>query len=349
MIEFSAGEVKELNIELSPIGVPPTDWTEGITVRKIVVEPSTVYLGETVEIKIYIDYPYPLPPLPMDIQGAILIDGTKLTNLWHIEGSYDTTLLFDYVTTELGSFTVKAQDKSANFTVLQDIVATYYCPWGGERMPVCTDIIIPDVEPFEIFGFSHPGGDFRYSDFPLGSVPSGENRAVFWVPSYYDEIIAKLPSAYPAEWDPADADITDWVSHFLSNYHGAKLTIMPIEYTCKPHWDSKDELAKTIDRIVFGLGIGRSAFAEWKDKYGITCSTCIVAGITNMEKEIRYYSICGAGECTPHIYCPYCGGKIYGPSHTRGLSWDTLSFIRMVLLHIETTHPDHPLTEPAWF
>jgi hypothetical protein len=351
VIEFIEGEAKELNVALVPTGVPPTDWTEGITVRKIVVNPSTAYVGETVEIKIYIDYPVPLPPLPMDIQGAIFIDGVKLTNQWHIEEIYDTTLLFEYIPTEVGNYTVKAQDKSADFTVLEDIVATYYMPWGGERMPVSIDIIVPDVEPFDVWGVSHPGGDFRYSAFPYNLVyyPYPACRAIYWVPPQFDKIIARLPSAYPSEWDPADSNIISWVGHLSTGYNGATLTIMPLEYDCKPYWESKEELAELIDRVVFGHGIGRAVFEEWKTQYGITCSGCIVAGIKNIEKEIKYYSICGAGKCTPHIHCPYCGENISGPSHTRGRSWDTLSFIRTVLRHIETSHPNHPLTEPAWF
>jgi len=82
---------------------------------------------------------------------------------------------------------------------------------------------------------------------------------------------------------------------------------------------------------------------------GVSLRADLKNGWRDWEKFIRYFSICGAGSCIPRIYCPYCDMRIDGSPHTQGLSWDKLSFMRGVLDHIENSHPNHKLTEPAWF
>jgi len=327
MIEFQSGEVKELSVELNPLSTG--DWTEGITVRKIVVIPSTAYVGETIEIKVYIDYPYPLPPLPMEVKGTVYINGITLSEQWTME-TYDTTLVFKYYAAIAGEFTIQAQDKLANLTVLSDITSTYYMPWGGVRMPVCTE------------------------------WSNGECLA----------------------WNPVDATVSTYVVR--EGWWTGQLLAMAVDYTCKEYWDTKDELACVIAR---SLGYNRvPPLEEWVLQYGTVCPVCdgtgqvictremhrhcrpgeviecpecngigkvlrvdLERGWRDWQKELEYHSVCGAGSCTPSIRCPYCDQKIYGPSHTRGSSWDKESFARQVLSHIENIHPNHPLTEPAWF
>lgn len=375
-VTIDAEEVA-VDFQLSP--VPASGgWSEGVTIRSIKIEPNLLYLGSPVKITVYIDYPLPVPET---IHATISIDGTELS------GDFPTIyarVAFEYTPIETGVFTVVAKDKSANFEVLPSVLSTYYIPWGGVRMPICTDIIIPDVEPFELYGVSYPGGDIRYSEFSFVDIPPSDMaRAVFRVSSRYDKIAAKLPLAYPVAWDMSDAGITEWTGHIAEDYHGKVLTIMPTNYTCNEYWDDKDELASV---IAGGLGSGRwPLLSEWVSEYGKACPVCngtgqvvcthdmhgcmpgrliecrncggtgkvllvdLQRGWRDWQKAIDYHSVCGAGSCTPSVRCPYCDQKIYGPSHTRGLSWDKESFARVILRHIEEKHPTHSLTEPAWF
>jgi hypothetical protein len=92
-----------------------------------------------------------------------------------------------------------------------------------------------------------------------------------------------------------------------------------------------------------------------------TCPTCQGLGkilLVNLSKGIRDWraspvleSNCFQGICTYTITCPYCGLKI--KSGTIDGGWNTeekVAFIRGSFFpHIETRHPDHPLTQPAWF
>ena len=312
-------ELVEIDFQLSP--VPESGgWSEGVTIRSIKIEPNLLYLGSPVKITVYIDYPLPVPET---IHATISIDGTELS------GDFTTTyarVVFEYTPIETGIFTVVAKDKSANFEVLPSVVSTYYMPWGGVRMPVCTE----------------------------------------WVNG---ECVA---------WNPADAAVSNYVF-----YEGWRVFVMATDYTCKEYWDTKDELASV---IAVALGSGRwPLLSEWVLEYGKTCPVCngsgkvvcthdmrhclpgriidcrrcngtgkvllvdLERGWRDWQKEIDYHSVCGAGRCTPSVRCPYCDQKIYGPSHTRGLSWDKESFARVILRHIEEKHPSHPLTEPAWF
>jgi len=358
-------ESTQLEILMDQAVVEPTDWTEGIQIQKITVTPETLYLGTTIEIGVYIQYPDPLP-LPADIHGTLIVNGTTLTGDWTITYR-NPTLKLSYTPAGIGTYTVKALDKSAHFTVLQDTVGSYYCPWGGVRMPVCTKILVPDVEPY----YDHPGGDLILS-----------GRAIFYSGNNW-LIEEQLPNAVPYEWYPSDALIEGYVTHLAKSSFGDGLLVMATDYTCKEFWSSRDELAVMIAR-----GLGGVYFqlpSEWEEYTTKTCPDCngsgqvicvdrmrhcrlgemtrcprcygtgkivcvdLSRGWRDWEKLIRYSSVCGGGICWPRIWCPYCGTRIEGPPHTRALSWDKESFVRTVLKHIDERHPSHPLTEPAWF
>jgi len=296
----------DANLVLSPVPEAPTEWTEGIEIISITVEPSLVYVGETVDIDVYIHYPHPLE-LPADIYGTVLVNGQSITGEWTITFR-NPTLRFQYTATSPGDFTVRALDKSASFTVLQDIPSTYYSPFGGVRMPICTEITVP-----------HPGGDY---------VMKGVSEFTAAI---------DLSEAYPTAWAPPEAVVANWVT-FQKNTHS--LLIMATDYTCQEYWDSKEELARM---IATGVGqIGLKMPKEWT-------KVDLRRGLRDWVEKIRWGSICGGGVCTPHVYCRYCDTKIYGPSYTQALPWDKVSLARKLLSHIETVHPDHPLTEPAWF
>ena len=367
----------DADIALLPVPETPTEWTEGVEIISITVKPSLAYVGETVEIDVYIQYPHPLE-LPADIYGTILVNGQSITGQWTISFR-NPTLRFQYTAASPGDFTVTALDKSANFKVQQAVSATYYSPFGGVRMPACIQVTIPNVEPFDIYQQKFEGGDYLvdgFSDLKVYNVP---------------QLIEGLKNAYPSKWDPSDAVVNDWVTQYRTWYgtwfspSGAALLVMATDYDCREWWDSKDELAKM---IATGLGeMGLRIPDEWY-QYGTTCPTCdgtgqivctekiriyrrcivgemikckvcdgsgkvfridLRRGLRDWVYPIKYTSLCGAGYCTPRLYCPYCDKGFDGPSHVRALPWDKISFVRMFLTHIEKTHPDHPLTAPAWF
>lgn len=347
-------ESVETDLQLTP--VPASGgWSAGVTVRSVKVEPAILYLGQSVAITVYIDYPLPVPE---SVHATIVVDGEELS------GDFPTTyarVAFNYTPTKVGDFTVVAKDKSANFTVLQDEVSTYYSPFGGTRMPVCTGIVVPDVEAFWSSGFTHPGGDLLLSGL---SKFSTRRR----------EVEAQLPNAYPVEWSPAGSSITQWVSHFDSGYRSS-LIVMATEYNnCLQYWASKEELAKMISNVDAKYKIAIPS--EWKVEYGTTCPTCggtgqvegsrrtmtcptcrgtgialrisLTAGLKNWVKSmeigtnppvytgIKYYNFT--------IGCPYCG-KLIELDHEQG----RLALVRSLLKHIEEKHPSHLLTESAWF
>ena len=330
-------ESTQLEILMDPVPVEPTDWTEGIQIQKITVTPETLYLGTTVEIGVYIQYPDPLP-LPADIDGTLIVNGTTLTGDWTITYR-NPTLKFSHTPAGIGTYTVKALDKSAHFTVLQDTVNSYYCPWGGVRMPVCVQVTIPDVEPFDIYQQKFEGGDYvvdGFTELQVVNVP---------------QLIEGLQKAYPSKWNPPDAVVRNWVTRYRTWYgtwfspSGAGLLVMATDHDCREYWDSKEELAEMIARGLGGMGIAIPD--EWKLQYGTRVD--LLRGLRDCVYPIRYYSLCGGGSCMPRLYCPYCDKGFDGPSHVRARPWDKESFVRSFLTHIETKHPNHPLTEPAWF
>jgi len=160
-VDLNAATI-QVEILLSPISSPPPgDWTEGVTIREVVVTPSTLYLGKSVDITVYLNYP---TPVPESVHATISVNGVKLS------GDFPTVYArvnFAYTPSQIGEYTVVAQDKSAHFTVLQDVVATYYSPFGGKRMPLCTQVTIPNVPPFWEF----PGGNYLLNGISSFMVP----------------------------------------------------------------------------------------------------------------------------------------------------------------------------------
>jgi len=322
-------ESAKVEIVLDRLEEAPTQWTEGVVVREIKVEPTLAYVGETVNIKVYVEYPWPEFE-GVHIDGEILIDGQVL------KGSIDapeTIMRFQYLATLPGNYTILAQDKSAHFQVQQGGQGTYYSPWGNERYPIGTEMIIPNVNPFVIgYGapghiiYEHPGGDLKLS-------PWGENKFSFMLRGesgdldYLCKIIDaikdagswdQVAEAYPI-WDPEEAVIREYTKELKTWGFQIKcyyFEIRATDYDCPPYWYSLDALAEFLGKHL---------------------------------EYMQFHQVCGAGMCTPSARCPYCGQKIIGYPHTRGAAWDQVSFARGVLARIEATHPDHPLTEPAWF
>lgn len=343
-----------------PPETPPDTggWTSGVTVTVLEAEPSMVYLGEEVSIKAFLRL-LPELVLPVDIAGKVAINGTELTGLWTIK-SYSAVVVFKYTPTVIGTFLVTAQDKQTTITVTQDVAGTFYMPWGGERIPVCTKIIVPNVAPFSDWRETFAGGNYTINGRGIFST---NNR----------QVIAQLGSAYPTEWGPTGAVVSSYVSYIDSNVYFTCFIVLPTVYTCREHWDTREELAGVLESSTSGLWV--SVPDSWKAQYGITCPDCGGTGVITYGptrrcgtcngtgsafrvnfswgwkdwiKEIRYSTSCGSGYCVPRMYCPYCELRIEGSSHASGVGWDRISFMRRVLDHIESAHPSHPLTTKPW-
>lgn len=346
-------------------GVP--GWTDGVQVQAVTVYPQIVYIGEEVDIKVYAQYPDPLP-LPVNINGYVTVGDVVLTGTWAIT-QRNPVLTFKYTPTAMGDFTIAAQDKSASLKVLSAAPGQYYNPFGATRMPVCVDIVVPGVPAFSYFGYIHPGGDLVWSTLPLYGSP----KSVFSTRQY--QIESRLAYGQPIAWSPSGSVVTQWVTHFISAYTSS-LTVMATSYTpCQQYWDGKDELAVMI--------AGRSYDSirvpdEWKLTYGVTCPTCkgtglyerdhtarlrtcptcgglgkvlkvdLTRGIRDWVKPIQFSTnppvYTGIEQFNYTIRCPYCN-TLVELDHELG----KLALVELLFDHIETEHPTHPLTSPAWF
>jgi hypothetical protein len=107
--------------------------------------------------------------------------------------------------------------------------------------------------------------------------------------------------------------------------------VLATAYVCKEYWDSKDELATVI------ANYPRTAITDWVKYPGI---------------QTGGYGYHPYGREDFWIKCPYCGTEfgVYNidPADFAFMQ-GYLKLAREVLEHIESDHPDHPLTEPAWF
>jgi hypothetical protein len=329
-------------------------WTEGTVVYDITVTPDVLYLGQTVQIGVYIQGPWPAT-YPMNLEARVYVDGTTLSKVFTIEFR-NPTLLFTFTPAKIGDYMVTAQDKTATFTVLENPLGTYYSPFGGTRMPLCTDIVLPDVQPFTypyVYPpFSWPGGDLKYSDLvaatDIGGWPtrSPVSRFTFWFTP--TQITERLPYAQPIAWNPDDAQADEFVLEITKDptFHVPVITLMAVGYSCKAYWSSKDELAK----MIVGYCGSRSITlpTDWATQYGKNIDLC--RGIHDWVYYPGIKSQCQNSPpgCNYYIMCPFCG-RFDSGFISADRTFDKLSFARRFLEHMEAAHPNHPLTEPAWF
>ena len=326
-------------------------WTEDTVVLDLHAEPETVFLGESTSIHAYI-----MGPWPADYEQGVMIEATIDINGEMLSKTFFThirnpTLYFNYTPTATGTFTVTAQDKTAQFTVVANPISTYYSPFGGTRMPIITDIVIPDVDPFTYVQdwnyvpgpngqpvrntYNHPGGDLIYSDFfPMWDT-FRVNPPRFSIEIMHTNyplpasLVAKFPYSSPVAWTPAGASIATWNSE-LSHTEGPygeflHLKFIPLDFTCQPYWDSKEELMEMI--AVSGKGLNNPQVP--------------IAFKSDYSNEVYHY----------YIFCPYCHDYIATGSATHQQNSTAIreKSARYLISHIETSHPTHLLTEPAWF
>lgn len=353
--------IQSINLEMPPLPpAPPGEWSEGVEVQSVFVEPSVAYQGETVNIKVYIQYGIHNPdayPVPATIFGTVKVNGQELKEEFNIDYR-NPTLGFPYIATQVGIFTVIAQDKSAKFTVAEKPVGTYYWPWGGIRIPRCLGFVIPagsHLFPDEDFVYpeSLATGGFLVGYFT--ACPEG-----FSCFAHFSE--DELRSGHPTKWDPPSASVTDFDYYIRkgiipSGVDAIGIVVVPTSFSCPPYWDSKEELAQIIAQPLIEdiSGIkkgdpGKEGFYTFdgcnciNDIPGFPANVDPVRGVTDWAKPIEW----GRSGSTDWIYCPYCGKAI---GHTAReypySSRQSLVIARKLLEHIESDHPDHPLTEPA--
>lgn len=118
----------ELNFALDPIGEIP-GFPDDVDVTDIRIQPPTARLGETVNIGVYLLIPYPTP-IPETVTGTITVDGTQLTKTIDTRGIRNPGMWFQYTPPTAGTYKVIAKGKSATFEVLEDVVGTFFCPFG---------------------------------------------------------------------------------------------------------------------------------------------------------------------------------------------------------------------------
>jgi hypothetical protein len=203
-------------------------------------------------------------------------------------------------------------------------------------MPLITDILIPNVEPFTIGEWTHPGGDLKYSDYPFSwsyDPPFFAFRPQYLPDGYRlpSNLQTQLPLATPLTWNPVGASISTWsitIKEKLSGYGPdyVAATLIPLDFTCQPYWDSKEELMDMIAHSGGHVLVDPIVPILFKSAYW---------------NEVYHY----------WIFCPYCNDYIATGSstHQQNSTHIREDSARYLLSHIETAHPTHLLTEPAWF
>jgi len=349
----------------------PDGWTPGVRVTAITVSPDPIYLGQEVHITVDFECAYPVPP----IHAEVSVDGERIVG--------DFTPIHEnismlYTPTTAGTLTAKAQDCSATFVVLEDIPSTYYFPWGGTRIPVCMKIGIDNVPPFTceaycgedtVYPFSNDEHIMFY-EFLGGTLKIGglnKKIATFWLPSSFggtywtvdgncklstpssiqNYIAEHIIEAIPTDWSPLNAIINEWKIYEVLD-PGRKLDavlVLPIQFSCQPYWDTKEELIEAAVADYCHCGVfhdGSPVTPGLKTDFGAPNCYYVCKGVHDMVKPISMgYS--GAIQAD-YIDCPYCGKRlIFSTDSTER------ERVRSLLEHIEGSHPNHPLTEPAWF
>jgi hypothetical protein len=320
---------------------PPGEWSDGVVVQKISAEPSLAYLGETINLDVYIQYGIGNPsqyPTPATIFGTVKVNGQKIREEFYIDYR-NPTLRFQHEATQIGEFTAIAQDKSTKFTVVESPIAQYYPPHGGNRFPVCTELTIPGIgtlTPKDWWGIERAG---------WGNTFRTQNR----------ELIDLLSKAYPSAWNPSDVIVRKWEMLIpptnpyapYEQQYGQQIFIIPTDYDCPQYWPSKEELAgaiaetKTaIPELPYGLA---DQFEVWMAQFGPRNS--LFVGYRDWVGT-TYTSSGFQGHVDAKLHCPYCSGGITWGNHS---PIPALDMARQLLEHIEAEHPEHPLTQPAWF
>lgn len=124
--------IQSINLEMPPLPPGPPGWSDGVEVQSVAADPPIVYLGQTVQIKVYIQYGIHNPdayPVPATICGTVRVNGQELTGEFNIDYR-NPTLAFPFTPSSIGIFMAVAQDKSTTFEVKPEVPGLYYSPYG---------------------------------------------------------------------------------------------------------------------------------------------------------------------------------------------------------------------------
>ena len=351
IINLQSSFMDDVDFFLSKLPPAPMEWTEGTVVQSIAVNPPTVFLGEVANIDVYIQGPYPAE-YPLTIFGTVQVNGDSVRQSFTITHR-NPTLRFYYTPTRTGGFTVRSQDKSATFTVMSGETGEFYCPFGGIRLPVCTiwKLARPIMGPYDVDTYNK-----MPEDFPSESIIGFSTSPVFgyfrlprsmykvWRPEDMDALLQGTPVA----WYPP-VDVTQWEVIEVPELYGIFVRVM-VYSTPNWYWETREELAKAIGRVYLHRAVLGGSPYYYPNLY---YSHYLTSGITNEDKDIVFghQQIYRNTEPYDYILCPYCEQQVRNYESPYPMYRDSGDIIlgRKLLEHIESAHPNHPLTKPAWF
>lgn len=159
-----------------------------------------------------------------------------------------------------------------------------YSPFGGKRMPICKEIIIPGLPSFEYWDrrkwVLYPGGDYHVTV----AHNWGENGAIFPIRIFYtnDKDLRGITSAelgiyaskaYPVKWDIGSVSKSETYAWAISKmWH---ILIYPTQYQCPEGWDSIDKMVRVMTYVHQPRISGYSLLPEdFMDKHASICPTC---------------------------------------------------------------------------
>lgn len=357
-------------------------WSEDTMVLELSAEPSTAFIGEMVRFRAYIMGPWPADyEQGVTIEGTVNVDGTTLsqTFLTHIR---NPTLSFPYTPTQPGSFIATAQDKTAILTVVANPAASYYSPFGGVRIPIITDILIGDVKYSDLPYHSYFRPPFFPVDphsppellaqlqnaIPLAWTPAGASINT-WATPALSQYEGYGPDYVAVKMMPLD--------YQCQPYWNSKLELMemiasggmsvPAEWivaygtTCPTcHGTGGPVVCPVCGGTGHGTWRGMCRTCQGTGTLQI-CPTCkglgkllnvdIGRGIKDQQVPIAFKSAYYNEVYHYEMFCPYCLDYIATGSATHQENSTAIreKSTRYLINHIETSHPTHLLTEPAWF
>ena len=164
-------------------------------------------------------------------------------------------------------------------------IGMVYSPFGGKRMPICKELIIPGLPSFEYWDRRkwtvYPGGDYHVTV----AHHWGENGAIFPIRifSAYDRDLRGITSAelgiyaskaYPVKWDTGSV-----AHHETYAWRSGKIwyvLIYPTQYQCPEGWGSIDEMVRAMTYVWQSTLTGSplSPPEEFMNKHASTCPTC---------------------------------------------------------------------------
>lgn len=302
-----------IDFELLPLP-PGGEWPIDVFVEDISLGPSSIVtLGD--ELEIILDIRVGTGPATQTYDypftAIVKIDGETLTQ------EHTTRVKAGYVTLDTIRF-FYATTRVGTFTIVAKDKSTTF-----------------EVRQVQTGTWYSPFGCIRSPVCTKASLTDG--RVVTYPlhdPTFFTYDTGGPGISEPLEWSPSGAVVTRWHQEaydFWGDWEQHLRVAIPDEWTgCPPYWETKTELAHAMaDR-------------------GAWFNTIIAnVGSQNCVKQVIFYGSWYGGAHNVWIYCPYCREKINQYLGDQ-VAADHFALICDLLDHIEQSHPEHPLSEPAW-